>query len=133
MRNVSKHELMSMTSKGLELWQETLMYNMENCSVRLRQLQGEQVPEAKRPGTLVVSNGDIIKSLKDDYGIRIKSVAELYSILQNMGLVESVCGKWKQTAAGMEYSIFKYGIEPANIWLDTLIDKIATYKAGQEE
>jgi|GEM_PF-2884981 len=73
----------------------------------------------------MLRNFEVIRELKSQYGIEIRSSQQLNKILESMGIVENVGGDWWQTDLGMQFSPYSSRTLRANEWLEGIVDYIA--------
>ena len=73
---------------------------------------------------------EIINELSSKYGITIKSVRALNSILVSMGIIEKIGGYWSTTPKGLKYTIYNTTqVLNADLWHEEIVSAIAKYLA----
>ena len=75
-----------------------------------------------------LSNVGIVKNLKDEHGIDMKSVFRLHKVMERMGIIEKTGSGWLLTEEGRQkFTGWRSRVFDPDLWHPDTVDEIAKY------
>ena len=84
--------------------------------------------DIKRSPRPFLDNIGLVKKLKDEYGIDMKSVFRLHKVMERMGVIEKTSNGWLLTEEGRQrFTGWRSRVYDPDWWNPSIVDEIANY------